>query len=81
MAPELIQARPYDQAADIWSVGCILYELCVGTPPFFTNNLLELVKKVEHESVKWPEEMTDVCKSFLKGLLEKGKSLESFLEQ
>ncbi|QQP42470.1 Uncharacterized protein FKW44_017153, partial [Caligus rogercresseyi] len=27
MAPELIEERPYDASADLWSVGCILYEL------------------------------------------------------
>ncbi|NXY92778.1 STK36 kinase, partial [Alcedo cyanopectus] len=34
MSPELVEERPYDHTADLWSVGCILYELSVGTPPF-----------------------------------------------
>ena len=27
MAPELIEEKPYDHTADIWSLGCIVYEL------------------------------------------------------
>ena len=71
MAPELIEEEPYDHTADIWSVGCILYELCVGQPPFQTNNLFQLIKKVRYDSVQYPEDMSQICRSFLQGLLEK----------
>ncbi|XP_040566534.1 uncharacterized protein [Lepeophtheirus salmonis] len=73
MAPELIEERPYDNAADLWSVGCILYELLVGAPPFSTNSLFQLIKKVRYESVDWSESRSwsDNCLHFIKGLLEK----------
>lgn len=28
MSPELIQERDYDAKSDIWSLGCLIYELC-----------------------------------------------------
>merc|ERR1711917_121087 len=31
MAPELVQEKPYDHTADLWSLGCILYELFHGS--------------------------------------------------
>ena len=37
MSPELVEEKPYDHGADLWSLGCILYELYVGKPPFYTN--------------------------------------------
>ncbi|XP_015118471.1 serine/threonine-protein kinase fused [Diachasma alloeum] len=74
MAPELIEEHPYDHNADLWSLGCIVYELLVGFPPFQTTSILHLVKLIRFEAVKWPEFLSPHCKSFLQGLLQKDPS-------
>lgn len=34
MAPECVHNKPTTKSSDIWSLGCILYQLLVGLPPF-----------------------------------------------
>ncbi|XP_060719317.1 serine/threonine-protein kinase 36 isoform X2 [Tachysurus vachellii] len=71
MSPELVEEKPYDHTADLWSLGCILYELHTGAPPFYTNSIFHLVRLIVKDPVKWPENMSQGCMSFLKGLLNK----------
>eukprot|EP00066_Takifugu_rubripes_P020697 XP_011609963.1 PREDICTED: serine/threonine-protein kinase 36 [Takifugu rubripes] len=71
MCPELIQEKPYDHTADLWSLGCILYELHTGAPPFYTQSIFQLLNHIVADPVPWPDTMSDDCLSFLKGLLRK----------
>jgi len=45
MSPELVEEKPYDHTADLWALGCILYELNTGQPPFYTNSIFQVIKK------------------------------------
>lgn len=47
------------------SLGCIVYELVVGSPPFQTNSILHLMKLIKFEAIKWPDFISPNCKSFL----------------
>ncbi len=77
MAPELVEEKPYDYKADLWSAGGILYELATGMPPFPTNSLFQLIKKIRSEGIAWPDHLGDKCSSFLQGLLEKDPAKRS----
>lgn len=61
MSPELVEEKPYDHTADLWSLGCILYELHTGAPPFYTNSIFHLVQLIVKDPVKWPENMSEDC--------------------
>ncbi|CAD5218884.1 unnamed protein product [Bursaphelenchus okinawaensis] len=49
MSPERILQRGYTYASDVWSLGCLLYELATAVSPFFgeRHNSYSLSKKVE----------------------------------
>jgi NIMA (never in mitosis gene a)-related kinase len=41
-----VQSQPYSENADVWSLGCILYELASLQAPFFAASLLHVVKRI-----------------------------------
>ena len=47
MSPELLLQSPYNFKSDIWSVGCILYEMCALKPPFRGTSLRDLCNKIQ----------------------------------
>ena len=46
LSPEIWRDLPYDYKCDIWSVGCIIYELCTSRPPFRGTSMKELSHNV-----------------------------------
>jgi len=46
MAPEILMNLPYDNRVDIYSLGCLLYNLVTGSYPFFENDLQRLMIKI-----------------------------------
>ena len=70
MSPELVEEKPYDHTADLWSLGCILYELHTGVPPFYTNSIFQLVQLIVRDPVKWPlDTMSPNCMVLLHPLI------------
>ena len=43
MSPELHENKIYDEKSDIWSLACILYEMCTNETAF-TGDIKELIK-------------------------------------
>ncbi|NXO87721.1 NEK3 kinase, partial [Sitta europaea] len=44
--PEIWESLPYNNKSDIWSLGCILYELCTLKHPFQANSWKHLILKI-----------------------------------
>ena len=45
-SPEVWKDQPYDNKSDIWSLGCVLYEMITLHPPFRAENMEGLYNKV-----------------------------------
>ena len=46
LSPELCEEKPYNHKSDIWSLGCVLYELATFKHPFEANNQGALILKI-----------------------------------
>jgi hypothetical protein len=47
MSPEVCSSERYSMASDIWSLGCLIYELCTLSPPFNARSHIELFNKIK----------------------------------
>jgi NIMA (never in mitosis gene a)-related kinase 1/4/5 len=45
-APEVWRDEPYDNKCDIWSVGCVIYEMASKRPPFRATDMDGLYKRI-----------------------------------
>lgn len=50
--PEIWENLPYNNKSDIWSLGCILYELCTLKHPFQANSWKSLILKICGGSIR-----------------------------
>ena len=71
MSPEICAAERYTLHSDIWSLGCIMYELCARHPPFNAKTHFHLVQKIKEGRVDplprmYSAELRDVITSCLK---------------
>lgn len=51
IAPELVEGRVTDAATDIYSLGCILYEMLAGVVPYDAETPLSVAAKHLHQAV------------------------------
>lgn len=51
MSPEICAAETYTLKSDVWSLGCIIYELCTREPPFNAKSHYQLVQKIKEGKV------------------------------
>ncbi|EAZ51608.1 NIMA-related kinase 5 [Cryptosporidium parvum Iowa II] len=52
MSPEMCENKPYTYKSDIWSFGCVLYELTCLKPPFSGDSLLSLAWKISFQEIE-----------------------------
>lgn len=45
-APEIVRDERYSKSVDMWAMGCVLYTLLCGFPPFYDESIQVLTEKV-----------------------------------
>ncbi len=72
MPPEVIQGKPYDNKADVWALGVILYELVTFKKPFDDEGIQGVFDKiVKHPYEPFPQETDSDLKMLIGALLNK----------
>ncbi|NP_001339956.1 serine/threonine-protein kinase Nek11 isoform 10 [Homo sapiens] len=76
MSPEALKHQGYDTKSDIWSLACILYEMCCMNHAFAGSNFLSIVLKiVEGDTPSLPERYPKELNAIMESMLNKNPSL------
>lgn len=55
LAPEIIACTGHNIMADWWSFGILLYEMMVGIPPFYNQNIQLMYELIQHGDLRFPQ--------------------------
>ena len=70
-SPEVWKDKPYDNKSDVWSLGCVLYEMITLRPPFRAQNMEGLYNKVcKGQFSRIPEKFSDDLYKVVQFLLQ-----------
>jgi len=69
LAPEILQKKGHNYQVDIWSLGCMLYTLIVGKPPFETNTLKETYSRIKSNTYTIPSHTSVEAKKIITSML------------
>ena len=46
LAPEMVKNSKYSAKSDVWSMGCIAYEICMLKHPFFNEAMMQMLDSI-----------------------------------
>ncbi|VDP91079.1 unnamed protein product [Echinostoma caproni] len=69
IAPEVLTKGGHSFEVDCWSLGCILYTLLVGKPPFETNELEKTYTRIKHNEYQIPTRVSTSASKLIRALL------------
>mmetsp|Transcript_31020 Transcript_31020/g.35337 ORF Transcript_31020/g.35337 Transcript_31020/m.35337 type:complete len:459 (+) Transcript_31020:632-2008(+) len=71
LAPEILTGEGHGKAVDWWSFGILLYEMMVGIPPYYNQNVQLMYQLIKHAELRFPSkrplsaDATDIIKKLL----------------
>ncbi|KAL1652077.1 MAPK-activated protein kinase Srk1 [Diplodia intermedia] len=86
-APEIVKDERYSKSVDMWALGCVLYTLLCGFPPFYDESIQTLTEKVARGQYTflspWWDEISKPAQDLVSHLLtvdpEKRYDIKQFL--
>lgn len=81
LPPEMIEGKAHDRTVDVWSLGVLMYEFLVGSPPFEAQGHNETYRRISHVDLHFPNDVSTEARDLITKLLVKKPSQRIALSQ
>lgn len=69
VSPEILTGRGSSNASDLWAIGCILYQMLTGLPPFQSQSEYLIFQKIQKLEYSFHEGFDEEAKDLIRKLL------------
>jgi len=85
LSPEICRRQPYSHKSDMWSLGCVLYELCSLQLAFPAPDFVSLVASIVRGGVRalpkhFSQKLTDLVQVLLRPVPDRRPSAETLIQ-
>lgn len=67
----MIDKKVHNDRVDLWCLGILCYEFCVGRPPFEAENEIQTYEKIRSLDLIFPDYLSNEVKDLITRLLKK----------
>jgi serine/threonine protein kinase len=71
LAPEMLKKEGVTYSSDMYQIGVVLYEMLVGIPPFYNDDIRELYKDIAKGRLKMPGYLSRESRDLMQRLMYK----------
>uniref|UniRef100_A0A8C0YFF3 Serine/threonine-protein kinase PLK n=1 Tax=Cyprinus carpio carpio TaxID=630221 RepID=A0A8C0YFF3_CYPCA len=69
LSPEVLNKQGHGWESDVWALGCVMYTMLLGKPPFETTNLKETYRCIREARYTIPTSLSLPAKQLISGML------------
>ena len=85
MCPEILLNTGHDLTADLWAMGCLIFEILSGRPPFSvkSGNQLEIYRNILNgiDALEFPDRISRTPRHLSRNFVAKRRESDSELEK
>uniref|UniRef100_A0A4W4DMQ2 Serine/threonine-protein kinase PLK n=1 Tax=Electrophorus electricus TaxID=8005 RepID=A0A4W4DMQ2_ELEEL len=71
LSPEVLNKQGHGCESDVWALGCVMYTMLLGRPPFETTNLKETYRCIREARYSMPSTLSPQAKHLISTMLAK----------
>lgn len=74
LAPEIILSKGHNKAVDYWALGILIYEMCAGFVPYYSDDPMEVYQFILAGDLKFPSHFSRACMDLVTKLLTQNQA-------